>query len=82
MYSYLHPHGMKEMAESRGLRLAFAVIHLFQSLEAGDVDMRLSALRSLHDEVLHAAGGSLPINTARVLLQINWAAGPHKHEKY
>ncbi len=70
VYSYLHPHGIKELAESKGLRLAFAVIHLFQSLEAGGVDARLSALRSLHAEVLHTAGGSLPINTARVLLQI------------
>ncbi|MFA4915807.1 MAG: hypothetical protein WC560_03950 [Syntrophales bacterium] len=70
VYSYLHPRGIKELAESKGLRLAFAVIHLFQSLEAGGVDARLSALRSLHDEVLHTAGGVLPINTARVLLQI------------
>jgi len=70
VYSYLHPHGIKEMAESRGLRIAFAVIHLFQSLEAGGVDTRLSALRSLHDEILHTGGGALPINTARVLLQI------------
>ncbi|SPD76032.1 conserved membrane hypothetical protein [uncultured Desulfobacterium sp.] len=70
VYSYLHPHGVKELAESKGLRLAFAVIHLFQSLEAGGVDARLSALRSLHSEVLHIGGGSLPINTARVLLQI------------
>ena len=70
VYSYLHPHGIKEMAESKGLRLAYSVIQLFQSLEAGGVDARLSALRSLHDEVIHTAEGSLPINTARILLQI------------
>ena len=70
VYSYLHPHGIKEMAETKGLRLAYSVIQLFQSLEAGDIHTRLSALRSLHDEVLHTAEGSLPINTARVLLQI------------
>ncbi|VBB47610.1 conserved membrane hypothetical protein [uncultured Desulfatiglans sp.] len=67
---YLHPHGIKEMAESKGLRIAFAVIHLLESLEAGGVDDRLSALRSLREEILGAAGGSLPINTARVLLTI------------
>ncbi|MFO7599426.1 MAG: hypothetical protein R6X27_06405 [Candidatus Desulfacyla sp.] len=70
VYPYLHPHGIKEMAESRGLRIAFAVVNLLESLEAGGVDDRLTALTSLRDEVLHTAGGSLPRNTARVLLQI------------
>jgi hypothetical protein len=70
VYPYLHPRGIKEMAESRGLRIAFAVIHLLQSLEAGKVDDRLSALRSLRDEVLNTAAGPLPKNTARVLLTI------------
>jgi len=70
VYPHLHPHGIKEMAESRGLRIAFAVINLLESLEAGGVDDRLTALASLRDEVLHATGGSLPNNTARVLLQI------------
>ena len=70
IYGYLHPRGIKEMAESMGLRIAYAVIHLFQSLEAGGVDERLSALRSLHDEIISTSGGTLPKNTARVLLQI------------
>jgi len=69
VYPHLHPHGIKEMAESRGLRIAFAVINLLESLEAGGVDERLAALTSLRDEVLTTAG-SLPRNTARVLLQI------------
>ena len=69
-YPYLHPHGVKEMAESKGLRIAHAVIHLLESLEVGRVDERLGALRSLRDEVINTAGGSLPRNTARVLLQI------------
>jgi len=67
---YLHPHGIKELAESRGLRMAFAVVNLLESLEAGGVNDRLTALTSLRDEVLHTAGGSLPKNTARVLVQI------------
>ena len=67
---HLHPHGIKELAESRGLRIAFAVVNLLESLDAGGVDDRLAALSSLRDEVLHTAGGSLPKNTARVLLQI------------
>jgi len=70
VYPYLHPHGIKEMAESRGLRIAFAVVNLLESLEAGGVNDRLAALTCLRDEVLHTAGGSLPKNTARVLLQI------------
>lgn len=70
VFPHLHPHGIKEMAESRGLRIAFAVVNLLESLNAGGVDDRLTALTSLRDEVLHTPGGSLPRNTARVLLQI------------
>ncbi len=70
VYPYLHPRGIKELSESKGLRIAFAVIHLLESMEAGGVDDRLNALRSLRDEVLLTAAGPLPKNTARVLLQI------------
>ncbi len=67
---YFHPHGIKEMAESRSLRIAYAMVHLLTSLEMGRMDDRLSALRALKDELLDTAEGSLPKNTARVLLQI------------
>ena len=70
VYPRLHPHGIKEMAESKGLRIAYAVIHLLEFLEAASLDDRLNALRALRDEVLSATGGSLPTNTARVLLSI------------
>jgi len=70
VYPYLHPHGIKELGESRGLRIAFAVVHLLESLETGELDDRLDALRSLREEVLNTAVGSLPLNTARVLLTI------------
>ncbi|MFZ0242738.1 MAG: hypothetical protein WAL90_13930 [Desulfobacterales bacterium] len=69
-YPFFHPSGIKELAESKGLRIAYAVVHLLSSLEIGGVDDRLSALRSLHDEILDTAGGILPRNTARVLLEI------------
>jgi hypothetical protein len=68
--SYLHPHGIKEMAATKGLRIAYAVIHLLGSLETGRTEDRLNALRSLHDEVLTTGTNSLRRNTARVLLQI------------
>lgn len=70
LFPWFHPHGIKELAETRGLRIAYAVIHLLESLEAGDLEDRLSALRCLRDEVLHASAGSLPKNAARVLLSI------------
>ena len=70
IYPYLHPRGIKELSESKGLRIAFAIIHLLESLQGGGVDDRLNALRSLRDEVLLTAAGPLPKNTARVLLQI------------
>lgn len=69
-YAYFHPHGIKEMAESRSLRIAYSMIHLLSSLEIGGVDDRLGALRSLRAEVLDSAEGSMPKNTARVLMQI------------
>lgn len=69
-YGHFHPHGIKEMAEARSLRIAYAVVHLLTSLEIGGVDERLNALRALKAEVLDTAEGPLPKNTARVLLQI------------
>ncbi|MEW6672251.1 MAG: hypothetical protein AB1427_11130 [Thermodesulfobacteriota bacterium] len=69
-YGYFHPHGIKEMAESRSLRTAYAMVHLLTSLEIGGMDDRLSALRSLRAEVLDTAEGPMPKNTARVLMQI------------
>lgn len=69
-YAYFHPHGIKEMAESRSLRTAYAMVHLLTSLEIGGLDDRLSALGSLRAEVLDTAEGPMPRNTARVLMQI------------
>ena len=70
LYPYLHPHGIKELAESKGLRMAYAVIRLMESLETDKAGDRLNALRSLKDEVLNSADSHLRRNTARVLLQI------------
>ncbi len=67
---YLHPHGIKEMAASRELRIAYAVVHLLNSLEVGEEKDRLAALRSLRDEVLYSTKSYLRKNTARVLIQI------------
>ena len=69
-FHYLHPRGIKEMAESRGLRIAYAVIHLLESLEGGEVENRLCALRALRDEVMCSDNRELLINTARVLIEI------------
>jgi hypothetical protein len=69
-FPYLHPHGIKEMTETKGLRAAYAVAQLLNSLEIGGVDDRINALRSLRHEVIDIAEGPMPKNTARVLLQI------------
>ena len=69
-YPFFHPLGIKEMAESKGLRTAYAIVHLLESMERGEVENRLQALRALKDEVLNTAGGPMPKNTARILLQI------------
>jgi len=69
-YSHFHPRGIKEMAESRSLRIAYGMIHLLTSLEVGGMAERIAALRSLRAEVLDTAEGPMPKNTARALLQI------------
>jgi hypothetical protein len=69
-FPYLHPHGIKEMVETKGLRAAYAVAQLLSSLEVGGVDDRINALRSLRHEVIDTAEGPLAKNIARVLLQI------------
>ena len=70
LYAQFHSEGIKEMAESRGLRIAYATILLLKSLTTGRVEDRLGALRALRDEVIDTAIGPMPRNTARVLLQI------------
>ncbi|MFP4213867.1 MAG: hypothetical protein ACLFRL_07125 [Desulfohalobiaceae bacterium] len=67
---YLHPHGIKEMAAPRALRIAYSVIQLLGSLEGGQSRDRIKALCSLRDEVLYTSYGTLRINAARVLVEI------------
>ena len=67
---YLHPRGVKELAASQGLRMAYAAAHLLGSLEIGKAHDRLDALRALKDEVMNASVTNLRLNTARALLQI------------
>ena len=69
-YPHFHPLGIKELAESKGLRIAYATINLLASLGRGHMEQRLVALQALRDEILNTAEGPMPKNTARVLLQI------------
>lgn len=69
-FHYLHPRGIKELSESQGLRIAYAVIHLLESLESGRIDHRLRALTALRDEVLCGSDQGMRKNTARVLIEI------------
>ena len=66
----LHPHGILELTTSHEFRVAYAVINLLGSLEAGQAEDRLHALRALRDEVLHSARTPFRHNTGRVLIQI------------
>ncbi len=69
-YPFFHPLGIKELAESKGLRTAYAIASLLESMERGVIENRLQALQGLKDEILNTTAGSMPKNTARVLLQI------------
>lgn len=67
---YLHPRGIKELAATQGLRIAYAAANLLGSLEIGKAHDRINALRALRDEVMNASVTYLRRNTARVLMQI------------
>ena len=69
---YLHPRGIKELAARKEIRLLYAMLKLLDSTAPGSaaVDDRISALKTLRDEVLDGNPSSLRMNTARVLLQI------------
>jgi hypothetical protein len=43
MAPYMHPRGIKEMAAPSGLRIAYAIVGLLGSLEAGKADDRIVA---------------------------------------
>jgi hypothetical protein len=67
---YLHPHGIKEMVAPQGLRIAYAMLNLLDSLDVGRAKDRISALRSLRGEILNVTRSAMRNNTGRVLLQI------------
>ncbi|MBE0583468.1 MAG: hypothetical protein IH612_06840 [Desulfofustis sp.] len=67
---YMHPHGIKEMAAPRGLRIAYAIAGLLGSFEKGKASDRIKALRALRDEVILSSPIYYQKNTSRVLLQI------------
>ncbi len=70
MAPYMHPRGIKEMAAPSGLRIAYAIVGLLGSLEAGKAHDRIVALRCLRDEVFSSSTTYFQKNTARVLMQI------------
>jgi len=69
-HSALHPHGIKELTMSQEIRVAYAVINLLDTLDTGQAQDRINALRALHTEVLSAPSSSFRYNTGRVLIQI------------
>jgi hypothetical protein len=70
LVEHMHPHGIKEMAAPRGLRIAYAIASLLGSFETGKASDRIRALRSLRDEVFLSSTTFFQKNTARVLLEI------------
>jgi hypothetical protein len=70
LVEHMHPHGIKEMAAPRGVRIAYAIAGLLGSFEKGSAGDRIKLLRSLRDEVFLTSSTFFQKNTARVLLQI------------
>ena len=64
----LHPHGIQNMVSTHEERMAMAEVNLLQRLNDGTgVEARLSALKTLHEEVLYSAQTPFRFNTSRVL---------------
>ncbi len=70
LVEHMHPHGIKEMAAPRGLRIAYAIASLLGSFEKGRARDRIRALRVVRDEVSLSSTTFFQKNTARVQLQI------------
>ncbi len=67
----LHPHGIKELAAPKSLRIASAMIDLLGTFDRGTAQERLTALRAVRAETLHdSTSQAHRLNVARVLMQI------------
>lgn len=66
----LHPNGIIDLAIPAELRMASAVLRLLDSLEQGQEEERIHALRALREEVMVSARSTLRHNTGRILIQI------------
>lgn len=66
----LHPNGIIDLAIPAEMRMASAVLRLLDSLEQGQEEERIHALRALREEVMVSARTNLRYNTGRVLIQI------------
>lgn len=67
---HMHPRGIKELGNPKGIRVANLMRNLLYTLEEGKSDDRLQALHSLRDEVFFSTKGSMSKNTARALLSV------------
>ncbi len=66
----LHPRGIKELAAPPAMRMAAALVDLLGSLDDGSANERIDALRAVRQEALHNRSDLLPVNTARVLIEV------------
>ncbi|MCG8454543.1 MAG: hypothetical protein MI717_15325 [Spirochaetales bacterium] len=67
---HLHPRGIKELANPKGIRVASLMGNLLDTLEEGQSSDRLKALHALRDEVFFGPSGGMGKNTARALLSV------------
>lgn len=65
-----HPNGLSELASSKALRVAWAVMGLIDDTAPSTALERLDALRALQAEACSSARTPFRLNTARVLVQL------------
>ncbi|MFZ2957306.1 MAG: hypothetical protein WA705_10490 [Candidatus Ozemobacteraceae bacterium] len=78
---FSHPGGFVRELGKRRLSIAASYIKIARDLSPDDVDDRLAALRMLVEQSLHAKTLTMPLNTARVQIQLMKEAVKAQNDK-
>ncbi|MBF0499978.1 MAG: hypothetical protein HQM09_07585 [Candidatus Riflebacteria bacterium] len=78
---FSHPGGFVRELGKRRLSIAASYIKIARDLSPDDVDDRLAALRMLVEQSLHAKTLTMPLNTARVQVQLMKEAVKAQNDK-
>ncbi len=76
-----HPGGFRRALHKRRMGIAESYIHIAHALDVASAETRLLALRTLMDLSLHAKTVAMPLNTARVQIDLMKEATKHTENR-